>query len=93
MKQVVHLCAVLAFLVAAGCNQSRDVLDERVNDSPTAIQTAEPQPTGTVGGQTDTTDADQLPPTSSLLPLAGVVGLASLGGAFLLKSMRRRWQR
>lgn len=54
--------------------------------SPAAPAPAAPdaQPIGTAG-----TD-DQLPRTASPLPIAGILGLLSLGGAFGLRALRRR---
>jgi hypothetical protein len=54
--------------------------------SPAAPAQAAPnaQPIGTAGTE------EQLPRTASPLPIAGVLGLLSLGGAFGLRALRRR---
>jgi hypothetical protein len=55
----------------------------------TSAQPAEPQaePVGTAGAQAR---ADQLPRTASPLPIAGLLALFSLGGAFGIRALRRR---
>jgi hypothetical protein len=47
---------------------------------------AEPQPTGTTGAEQQ---RDELPRTASPLPIAGLLGLLSLGGAVALRMTRR----
>jgi hypothetical protein len=44
----------------------------------------QPRPTGTAGAE------EQLPRTASPLPVAGIIGLLSLGGAIGLRTLRRR---
>jgi hypothetical protein len=49
----------------------------------------EPEQGGLAAGET-ATGGEELPATASPLPLAGLVGLLSLGGATALRALRRR---
>lgn len=95
MKRLLHVWAVLAFVLTAGCDRSPNTTDPLMDD-PAAVApdvSVDPQATATDGEQTDTaaTPVDgELPATSSPLPLAGAIGVFALGGAFILRSVRRR---
>jgi hypothetical protein len=50
----------------------------------------EPQPVGTSGADNAAASDAELPRTASPLPLSGLIGLFSLGGALAVRSLRRR---
>jgi LPXTG-motif cell wall-anchored protein len=82
--------AILAFvatITAGGCNQASE---SRLDDDTEAVVTV---PTGTAGQaaseQRDEASAE-LPNTASPLSLTGIVGIASLAGAAVVRTLRRR---
>ena len=92
MNILLRAALVLALTAAVGCDRSPDT-DEQANgpaatlaDSDTIDETS--VSAATAGQEGDS--VEELPPTASPLPLALSIACASLGGAFVVRIVRRR---